>query len=45
MGLYMVKTQVETLGGEIKIQSSLNVGTTFIVELPENSQSEMKNKG
>lgn len=36
MGLYMVKTQVETLGGKIQVRSSLNIGSTFIVELPEN---------
>lgn len=35
MGLYMVKTQVETLGGKIKVQSKINVGTTFIIELPK----------
>ncbi|MES2389028.1 MAG: PAS domain-containing sensor histidine kinase, partial [Bacteroidota bacterium] len=32
MGLYMVKTQVETLGGKIKIESEVNVGTTFTIE-------------
>jgi signal transduction histidine kinase len=35
MGLYMVKTQVETLGGRVKVQSRLNAGATFIVELPK----------
>ncbi|MDR3680995.1 MAG: PAS domain S-box protein [Flavipsychrobacter sp.] len=29
MGLYMVKTQVETLGGKITIESEVNKGTTF----------------
>jgi PAS domain S-box-containing protein len=29
MGLYMVKTQVETLGGKISIQSEVNKGTEF----------------
>ncbi|MGV3598179.1 MAG: PAS domain-containing protein [Bacteroidota bacterium] len=32
MGLYMVKTQVETLGGKIDIRSEVNVGTEFIIE-------------
>ncbi len=34
LGLFMVKTQVETLGGTIRIASELNVGTEFIIELP-----------
>lgn len=29
MGLYMVKTQVETLGGRITVDSKIDVGTTF----------------
>jgi PAS domain S-box-containing protein len=29
MGLYMVKTQVETLGGKISIKSKINQGTEF----------------
>lgn len=36
MGLFMVKSQVESLGGSIAIKSSLNSGTEFIIELPEN---------
>jgi len=32
MGLYMVKTQVETLGGKIHIQSKVNSGTKFTIE-------------
>ena len=35
MGLYMVKTQVETLGGQISVQSKPGAGATFIVEFPE----------
>ncbi len=34
MGLYMVKTQVETLGGQISVESCLHAGSTFIVDLP-----------
>ncbi|MGX7668896.1 PAS domain S-box protein [Flavobacterium pedocola] len=32
MGLYMVKTQVETLGGTIAIKSKINEGTEFKIE-------------
>jgi len=37
MGLFMVKTQVETLGGRISIESEVNIGTQFKIEfeLPE----------
>ncbi len=34
MGLFMVKTQVEALGGTIKIKSKLGEGTEFIIQLP-----------
>ncbi|MDB5246825.1 MAG: hypothetical protein JWQ40_1219 [Segetibacter sp.] len=34
IGLYMVKTTVETLGGKISLQSELNKGCEFRVELP-----------
>ncbi|HWZ13897.1 MAG TPA: MEDS domain-containing protein [Mucilaginibacter sp.] len=36
LGLYMVKTQVEALGGDISISSQPNIGTTFSIELPGN---------
>ena len=32
MGLFMVKTQVEMLGGKIKLVSEVNKGATFIIE-------------
>jgi PAS domain S-box-containing protein len=32
IGLFMVKTQVETLGGKISIQSKVGDGTEFIIE-------------
>ncbi len=32
MGLFMVKTQVETLGGKINIKSIENKGTEFIID-------------
>ncbi|MBK7452425.1 MAG: ATP-binding protein [Anaerolineales bacterium] len=31
--MYIVKSIVEELGGEIKVKSKLNNGTTFIVRL------------
>lgn len=34
MGLYMVKTQVETLGGSISLKSEPNKGCEFRIELP-----------
>lgn len=35
MGLYMVKTQVEILGGKISVSSEVDKGTTFVVEFEE----------
>ncbi len=32
MGLFMVKTQVETVGGKISVQSEVNKGTEFTIE-------------
>jgi len=34
MGLFMVKTQVEALGGTIKLNSKLGEGTEFVILLP-----------
>jgi PAS domain S-box-containing protein len=34
LGLYMIKSQVEELGGTITVESELGKGTRFIVELP-----------
>jgi signal transduction histidine kinase len=34
LGLFMVKTQIERLGGTIKIDSDINLGTKFIIKLP-----------
>ncbi|MGE0567744.1 MAG: PAS domain S-box protein, partial [Bacteroidia bacterium] len=34
MGLFMVKTQVKSLGGTIDVQSEVDKGTRFIIELP-----------
>ncbi|MHB8206397.1 ATP-binding protein [Mucilaginibacter sp.] len=35
MGHYMVKTQVETLGGKVWVQSRINAVATFVDELPK----------
>lgn len=32
MGLFMVKTQVELMGGKIEVFSQINEGTRFILE-------------
>jgi signal transduction histidine kinase len=37
MGLYMVKTQVETLGGQVRVRSEINKGSTFSIEMPQNT--------
>jgi signal transduction histidine kinase len=34
LGLYLVKTQVDTLDGKIEIESEINKGTTFLITLP-----------
>ncbi len=34
IGLFMVKSQVENLGGKITVESKINRGTTFRIELP-----------
>jgi len=34
LGLFMVKTQVESLGGTISVKSEIEKGTQFIIELP-----------
>ncbi|MET3112966.1 PAS domain S-box-containing protein [Pedobacter sp. CG_S7] len=36
-GLYMTKTQVEVMGGQITVESEVNKGSTFIVVLKEQS--------
>jgi PAS domain S-box-containing protein len=36
LGLFMVKTQVESLGGEISVKSEMGKGTEFLIKLPLN---------
>jgi len=35
MGLFMVKMQVESMGGSINVESESGKGSTFIVEFPD----------
>ncbi len=35
IGLFMVKSQVRTLGGDIEVQSQPGVGITFLIRLPK----------
>jgi signal transduction histidine kinase len=35
MGLHITKTQVEMMGGKMDVESEVNVGTTFIIYLPQ----------
>ena len=35
MGLYLVKTQVEALGGSISVESKVDHGTTFTITFKE----------
>lgn len=34
IGLHLVKTQVEAMGGKISVESQVGVGTTFSIQLP-----------
>lgn len=36
LGLFLVKSQVELLGGDIQVESQIDQGTTFIVKLKHN---------
>lgn len=36
IGLFMVKTQLETMGGNISVASEPNIGTAFTIEIPVN---------
>ncbi|MBI3220763.1 MAG: hypothetical protein HYZ44_14710 [Bacteroidetes bacterium] len=40
MGLYLVKSQIEAIGGSIRVESELDKGTTFYVNLPILSEIE-----
>ncbi len=38
LGLYLVKTQVSLLGGDISVESKVNEGTTFTVRVKHNNE-------
>jgi two-component sensor histidine kinase len=40
LGLYLVKLQIESLGGKVEVTSELNVGTTFNVSFPDMREVE-----
>jgi signal transduction histidine kinase len=33
-GLYLIKSQIESLGGSIEVESTVNVGTKFLIKFP-----------
>jgi signal transduction histidine kinase/tetratricopeptide (TPR) repeat protein len=41
LGLYLIKSHVESLQGWISVESTLGKGTTFIVRLPKNPNHEV----
>ena len=34
LGLFITKTQIELMGGTIRVESIPNIGSTFIIDLP-----------
>ncbi len=45
VGLYLVKTQVEQLGGKIEVNSEEHIGTTFHIYLPVTLQHQAQGSG
>ncbi|MFD1163052.1 sensor histidine kinase [Hwangdonia seohaensis] len=39
VGLYLIKNQIEAYGGEITLDSKVNVGTTFTITIPNKKKS------
>ncbi len=33
-GLYLIKSQIESVGGEIDVESKINFGTKFLIKFP-----------
>ncbi len=44
LGLYLVKQQVESMSGSIKVKSKVNQGTTFSILLPIPDSSQIENQ-
>jgi len=44
LGLYLVKQQVESMNGSIKVKSKINQGTTFSIFLPIPDSSQTENQ-
>ncbi len=40
LGLYLVRLQIESLGGKVEVSSELNIGTKFIVSFPDTQDVE-----
>lgn len=40
LGLYLVKLQIESLGGKVEVASELNIGTTFTINFPTTDEVE-----
>jgi sensor histidine kinase regulating citrate/malate metabolism len=40
IGLFMIKNQIEALGGEITVESQENVGTTFFINFNKHHSNE-----
>ncbi len=34
VGLYLIKNQIESFGGNITVNSKVNIGTTFTITIP-----------
>jgi predicted ATPase/signal transduction histidine kinase len=44
MGLFIVRTIVNGLGGSVRVESEVNVGSTFVVELPKSQDGEERHQ-